>query len=89
MGAETEQFLIFDVRWSLPDAEPFRPDRHGLAPPRTGIRSAAFTCKPCSNHWVGSEGLETGQFQSVNLGEVWISCPRCGVEEVVRISTLG
>ena len=88
MGAETEQFLIFDVRWALPDAEPFRPDRIGIAPPRTGIRSAAFTCKPCANQWIASEGADQGQFQSVNLGEVWVICPRCGAEEVVRVSTL-
>ena len=88
MGAETEQFLIFDVRWALPDAESVHPDRIGIAPPRTGIRSAAFTCKPCSNEWVGSEGAARGQFQSVNLGEVWVSCPRCGAEEVVRVNAL-
>ena len=88
MGAETEQFLIFDVRWALPDGVPFAPARQSLGPAGTGIRSAMFTCKPCANRWTASEGDGQGQFQSVNAGTMWVSCPRCGAEEVVRVSTL-
>lgn len=87
MVTETISFSIYDVRWLLRQQGDPVGEGITLAAPVSGIRSVAISCNACTNNWIATEGEREGQFQSI-ADALWMSCPACGAEDSVPISSV-